>query len=214
MQYYSKTLVVAGLAALFSSSALAGVSSVKELQDGSNVTLSGTVDAVDNEREFVLRDKTGTIDVEIDAGQSVVLKKGDKVSVTGKLDKGFFNTDIESAKVDVEKSLSENVSDAIEAKTSLSLEGAEAYHIKDLPKEGLVKLSGTVTDVDNEKEFTIKDSTGSINVDVKSAESAQLTEGAEVTVIGYVDSGAMVKDINATKVLVTASAAPVAANTN
>lgn len=210
MKTFSKALITTGLLSLLSTSALASIDSVKKLNEGSRVTVSGTVDDVKNEREFTLRDQTGTIDVDIQSNQSVVLKEGDNVTVQGSLSKGILNADIDASAVTVNKNVANAISDAIESRTSASFEGATSYDINNLPKEGLVKISGTVTDVDNEKEFTLRDMTGSITIDIKSAEAAALTEGAEVTVIGYVDSGILGKDIDARKVLVVSSASPVA----
>ncbi len=195
-------------AIMLSSAALATVKSVKDMEDGSQVNLTGTVDSVQNEREFKLRDATGVIRVDIESNQSVVLKQGDNVTVIGRLDKGPLVSDINARAIKVNKPVAQAVSDAIEGQTTLSLEGATTYNISQLPEEGLVKVNGTVTNVANEKKFTVKDVTGSIKVDVESAETAALTEGAEVTVIGYVDSGLFGKALKARKVLVVASAAP------
>lgn len=204
MKNLNATFAAAGLMALVSTSALAAITTVKSMNNGSQVNVTGTVESVQNEREFTLRDKTGTINVDIESDQSVVLKEGDNVTVSGMVDKDLFGTDINASKVMVNKNMAEAVGDAIEGRTPISLEGATKYNINKLPKEGLVKVSGTVTEVDNEKEFTVKDSTGSIKVDVESAETAALTKGAEVTVIGYVDTNMFGKDINARKVLVVA----------
>lgn len=209
MKSFSTTFVAAGLIALVSTSALAAITTVKSMNNGSQVNVTGTVESVQNEREFTLRDKTGTINVDIESDQSVVLKKGDSVTVSGMVDKDLFGTDINASTVTVNKDMVEAVGDAIEGRTPISLEGATKYNINKLPKEGLVKVSGTVTEVDNEKEFTVKDSTGSIKVDVESAETAALTRGAEVTVIGYVDTGMFGKDINARKVLVIADSSSI-----
>jgi uncharacterized protein YdeI (BOF family) len=207
MKNYSNGFVIAGLATLVSTSALAAIKDIKDMGNGSQVNITGTVDTVRNERKFLLRDASGTIAVEIASNQSVVLKQGDTVAVTGVVDKGMLTTDINASQVTVHKNVAQAVGDTIESRTGVSLEGATTYSINSLPKEGLVKVSGKVTDVDNEKKFTVADDTGSIKVDVQSPETAALTKGAEVTVIGYVDSGMLGKDINARKVLVVADAA-------
>lgn len=74
--------------------------------------------------------------------------------------------------------------------------------IGELPDEGHVVISGTVDDVDNEKEFTLRDHSGKIDVDVESDQSLILQKGAMVTVYGYIDSGLFRKDINATRVVI------------
>lgn len=215
MKDLGKIFTVAGVAALLSNSALAAVTSIKDLKYKNAVTISGTVSKVKNENEFTLRDATGTVDVNLKTGQSVVLKDGQKVTVNGTVDKGLLGTEIDAFSVQADKNLSENVSDAIEKNTNLSMEGATAVTVKSLPSEGKVKLSGQVTDVDNEKEFTLKDSTGSIEIDLdESAESAALKEGSEVTVIGFVNNGITGKNINATKVMVLSDVSPAAGDTD
>ena len=206
MKTYNVALAAAGLVALLSANALADLNSVRGMGDGSQVSITGTVDRVKNEREFTLRDNSGSIDVDIESNQSVVLKQGDSVTVNGTVDRRLFGANINASRVTVNKNVAQAVSDAIEGHTPISFEGATPYDISTLPKQGLVKVSGTVTDVDNEKKFTVKDSTGSIKVKVESPETAALTKGAQVTVIGYVDNGLFRKDINARKVVVLADA--------
>lgn len=184
----------------------AGAATIDNLPEEGMVTLSGTVESINNDREFTLRDQTGTIDVDIESGQSMTLKKGDQVTVTGKIDDDITGTDINATRIEVSKGLTQDMNDAVKSIPGVSTGDAQAYNIKDLPDEGMVKISGTVSDVDNEKEFTLKDRTGSINIDVEAPESALVTEGAEVTVIGQVNSGMLGKDINATKVMVVANA--------
>jgi uncharacterized protein YdeI (BOF family) len=206
MRNVSTSLTAFTLAALISTSVLAAIDNIKNLKDGSGVNVTGTVESVKSEREFTLRDSTGTVGVEITSNQSVVLKKGDEVTVNGTVDKSILSTDINATEVDVHKNIAQAIGDTIEANTAISPEGATMYNIASLPKAGLVKISGTVTSVSNEKKFTLKDSTGSIKVDVKSPETAAITKGAQVTVIGNVDSGMFSKDIDAQKILVVADA--------
>lgn len=211
MKKFNKPFMVAGLTALLAGTALAASeTTIKTLPDEGQVSISGTVASVDNEREFTLRDETGTIGVDITSNQSVVLKKGDKVTVSGVIDSGITGTDINASNVTVHKDMSEAMGDVIEGNTAISFEGATTYKVSQLPKEGLVKISGTVSKVSNEEKFTLRDDTGTIGVDMESAEAAALTKGATVTVIGYVDSGILGKDINAKKVLVVENAKPVA----
>lgn len=205
-----KLLPLCGAALLFSTTALAGSVSVKELPDQGSVVLNGTVDSVANEREFTLRDQTGTVTIEIASAESVVLKKGDTVTVTGTVDKGMMGTDIKASDVDVHKGFVESIGTAVKATPGIPVSGTTEMKIGELPKSGMVKVSGTVDGVESEKKFTLHDETGSINVDVKSAESAAVTKGAHVTVIGYIDDGLLAKDINATQVMVTADATPTA----
>lgn len=201
-------MAAAVVATLLSTSALAAVNDVKGMENGSQVNISGTVDSVQNEREFTLRDDTGTVSVDIKSNESVVLKRGDQVTVNGTIDKGLFGTDINASTVTVDKGIAKAIGDTIESRTDISLEDADSYTINNLPRQGLVKITGMVIDVDNEKKFTLEDPTGSIDVDVDSAEAVALTKGAKVTVIGNVNDGMFGKDINAHKVLIVADAMP------
>ena len=199
----------AGVAALLATSAMAStVITINDLPDNGAVTLSGTVKSVENEREFTLSDETGTIGVDLESTQSVVLKKGDRVTVTGQVDKDITGTDINASHVEVEKGFVEGMSDAVQSIPGVSTTDAQAFNIDSLPEEGAVKLTGKVSDVDNEREFTLTDKTGSINIDVVSPEKAALTEGAHVTVIGVMDNGLLSRHVKAQKVLVIADAQP------
>lgn len=199
-------VAAASMTALISTTALAAITNLNNLPKDGIVTLQGTVEAVQNEREFILRDDAGkTIGIDIDEGKSVVLKKGDPVTVTGAVDRGFLGTDINASSVSVGKGLIEGMSDTVKSMPGVSTLSAQAFDIKDLPQQGAVKVTGTVTDVDSEQAFTLQDETGSIDVAVTSNERAQLSEGAKVTVIGSVDHGAMGKNIHASQVLVVAN---------
>jgi uncharacterized protein YdeI (BOF family) len=199
-------LYAVGAAALLSTSALAAGISIKTLPDEGQVTLKGTVDKVNSEREFTLRDSSGTINVDIESSQSVVLKEGDEVTVSGKVDKDITGKDINASNVQVNKGLAQGLKDTVKGIPGVSTTAASAFNIKNLPDNGMVKITGTVTDVSGEKEFTLKDDTGSIDVDVESSQNAALAEGARVTVIGNVDKGMLGKNINATEVIVIADA--------
>jgi len=197
------TTTVAVVTALLSTTALASVATIKNMADKSAVTITGHVESVDNSTEFTLKDTSGTITVDMDKTASIVLKKGDKVTVSGLVDQDITGADINATKISVHESLVNAAADAIESKTPVSFEGASSFDISELPNEGMVKISGVVTDVDSEKEFTLKDGTGSIDVNLdSSAQSASLKEGAEVTVIGHVDASVTGKGINATKIIV------------
>lgn len=65
-----------------------------------------------------------------------------------------------------------------------SASGAQMATIDQLPDSGRVTLRGIVQDIDEEDEFTLSDSTGSIEVELSS--TAALQEGQTVTVVGDV----------------------------
>lgn len=211
MNYYRTTFAMLGLATMLSTAAIAADLTVSTLPDKGAVTLNGTVDKVKNEREFVFRDASGDVAVEITSNQSVVLKPGQEITVFGEVDKGITGTEIKASKVSVHKDVAESVGEAVtNIANNVTGKGAIPTTVKALPDQGLVQLTGTVSDVDNEKKFTLKDSTGTVEVDIESAESAALSEGAQVNVTGYVDKGLLGKNINATNIQVVADATPMA----
>ncbi|MEJ0062675.1 MAG: NirD/YgiW/YdeI family stress tolerance protein [Alphaproteobacteria bacterium] len=208
MKKYAKIfLTVAGIAALLPGLAHADVDAVKKQESGTAITIEGNVEKVSGERKFVLRDKSGLIDVEIENNQSSVMKQGDSVTVTGMVHKGMLGTTIQASRVDVKQGMAQGLSDAIDSATDGATTKAQTVTVQTLPRTGMVRLLGTVDSVGNEKNFTLKDQTGRVNVKITSEEAAVLTQGAEVTVIGYVDTGLFSKNINATHVITRADAA-------
>ena len=203
----SKAFIAASLIVLASSAALANVTDIKGMSDGSEVSVTGQVENVRSTRDFTLHDSTGVIDVQINSTQSVALRIGDRVTVNGVLDKGAtgMGAKIKDGNLDVKKDITTAVNDVIEANTAVSPDGISTYNIVSLPQKGMAKISGIVTDVENEKKFTMKDSTGSINVDMADG-AAAITVGTQVTVIGYMDRGLLSREITASKLLVVSDA--------
>lgn len=201
-------MFAASLTALISSTTMAGeVNKALKFNNDADITIHGYVDHIKNEREFRLRDEAGDkIEVDVTSNQSVTLKEGDAVTIVGKIDKDITGIDINASEVTVSKGFVESVNDIAKTIPGVSTTKAQAFNIADLPKNGMVKVSGTVTHVSNEKEFTVQDDTGSIDVDLKSSENAVLTKGARVTVIGNMDNNLLGKDINATEVHVISNA--------
>lgn len=198
--------LAAGILLAASQQAHATIADIKQMDNGAPVNIAGTVDRVDNAREFVLRDETGKITIDIQSDQSVVLSKDMVVSVGGTVDRGIFGTDINAVTVKPHKTLRDALADLVKPTTGLNLAGARATTIANLPDEGLVKLQGIVVKVQNEKEFTLQDGSGTVNIDIQSDKYAVLSKGTQVIVVGYVDSSPLSKDINATDVSVVAEA--------
>ncbi|MBX7147208.1 MAG: NirD/YgiW/YdeI family stress tolerance protein [Alphaproteobacteria bacterium] len=201
MKLINKMCLLTSVAMLSTIPAYASVSDIKTLADKSQIEVTGTVETIQNEREFTLRDETGSIDVDIESNQSVILQEGAKVTVKGSVDRGIMGTDINATSVTVQSSTSNN-STSPNAMTTTSASGEEAktYTIQNLPNTGFVKLNGTVNSVKNQKEFTLKDATGKIDIVIESNQSAALTPNTEVTVVGYIDKGLLSKSIKATQV--------------
>jgi uncharacterized protein YdeI (BOF family) len=203
--------ITAGIAAFLSTSTLAveisSIAEISKMENKSDVTITGVVNSVQNERKFTLRDSTdNTIKIEIDSNESVALKQGDNITVSGTVDRGIIGTNINADSVNVNKSFVTGAKEAARTIPGVSTTDAEAFNISDLPKSGMVKITGKVVDIDNEKEFTLRDETGSINIDIVSAQNAAITEGAEVTVIGNVNNGMLGKSIDAKEVLIVSNA--------
>lgn len=70
--------------------------------------------------------------------------------------------------------------------------------IKNIPDEGVVKVTGEVIAIEDENEFTISDMTGKI--DVESETDLKLSIGDNVIVTGEVDSSLFSKEIDASLV--------------
>ena len=208
---FAKTMMMAGVAALLSGSALAATAIlIKNLPTSGEVTLNGTVESFDSQHSFTLRDSSGTIKVDLSATKAIVLKDGAKVSVTGTVDKGILETDIAALSVSEDEAVGKQIGEAIDSVTGQDPAGsAKAVDIRSLPESGIVKINGTVASVDNEKKFTLKDSTGTIDVTIMSGQSASLNKGTKVMVVGSVDKGLLGKSISATEVDVRSTAGPV-----
>jgi uncharacterized protein YdeI (BOF family) len=137
------------------------------------------------------------------------VKNGDKVLVTGIVDKGFFSTNISARTVTADKTLGQTVGEAIDAVTGQNNNGAmQVATIKALPESGFIKIDGMVDSPENTK-FTLKDSTGTVEVDLKTTPASSLNQGAEVTVTGYVRKGILSKSVDATEVNMRMNNAPV-----
>ena len=81
------------------------------------------------------------------------------------------------------------------------MDKADAVQIGKLPAQGMVQITGTVDKISDQKDFTLKDPTGTVNVSIQSDENVALAKGAEVTVTGYVSNGVLGKKIRATHVI-------------
>jgi len=204
----TKTATLAGLATfLLATTAMAASAvSVKDMPNGNPVSLTGTVEDFDSQHSFTLNDGSGTVKVDLSSAKSLVLKNGDKVNVTGTVDKGIILTDVLAQSVTEDKGFGERVGNAIDSITGdKPSSDARPVTIAALPTTGLIKVSGMVESVSSAKKFTLKDQTGSVDVTIKSDQSASLNKGTHVAVIGYVEKGILGNSINATEVHVTSS---------
>jgi uncharacterized protein YdeI (BOF family) len=200
-------ILIVSVAALLANSAMAAEGTpISELPGDGNFIVSGTVEEVKSGQEFVLRDNSGSISVKLPENKPAVLKQGDMVTVAGNVESGLFgllNKRINATEVQVDKSTSAALS---EPEAPQGMENAEAAEIGNLPEQGMVKLSGTVDRVDNQRKFVLRDPTGTVGITVRSNDNVILSKGAEVDVVGYVNNGFFGKRVNATQVMVTSDA--------
>lgn len=218
MQSIIRLLAACGVALFFASIALAAQNTIiNNLPDSGAVSVSGVVEKVSSSREFTLRDNSGSIDVKLTASESAVLKQGDSVTVSGIIEKpvwGLMGRDISAASVQVNKDLPTALSDAVTKTTGISMDKAEPVQIGKLPDQGMVQITGTVYKISDQKNFTLKDATGTVNVSIESDENVVLANGAEVTVTGFVNKGMLGKKIKATHVILMSSAPANTGNMN
>lgn len=182
--------------------------SIKDLRDKQNVTLQGTIVQIRDDKVFDMQVNNDTIPVKIVSGQSLVFKNGDKVTVTGIVDVrlfGLMGKVIEASDVEVEKTLGQTLTDAVKNATGVSLDTAPAVPISNLPAQGAAQIVGTVDSVSDAKDFTLKDSTGSISVHIQSDENVALAKGSHVTVTGYVNNGQLSKNFLATHINISSN---------
>ncbi len=205
----TKTLLIVSAAVLLSAApASAAGTAIKNLVDGREVTVSGTVEELKGRAAFTLRDSSGTVKVDSHAAPSLVLKNGEHVTVTGVVEKGMLGTTLAARKVEQDKTFGEEMQDTIDAVTGEDpYASARLVDVKSLPDKGLVRIEGTVDDLDGARAFTLKDGTGHVDIRLPEGQSASLHKGAAVSVIGYVDTGLLEKTINARKVVVRADGA-------
>ncbi|MCE3231898.1 MAG: Bacterial fold protein [Rickettsiaceae bacterium] len=196
------SLAIAGTAVLLSTTALAQNLTIKTLPDSGTVSITGTVDKVKNEKRFVLRDNSGTISVDIESNKPILLQKGQTVRVSGYIDKHLMGKDINATSVEVQSNPPQDTTASTGGDVDTP-DRASEFSIANLPQSGAVKVSGLIQDLNNEKNFTLQDDTGKIDVNIQEAEiSTSLSNSTKVVVFGYVENGLTGRKIKATKVLV------------
>lgn len=96
------TLTAAGLISVLAYPALAATSAqstIRQLPDAGSVIIAGTIDKVKDDKNFVLKDGSGSIDVEVAFDNPPALVEGDRVSVIGNVDKGFFSKEVDATSI-------------------------------------------------------------------------------------------------------------------
>ena len=202
MFYKSTTaLVTAGFLFGAAGTAMAGdteFSMIDQLPEKGHVVIAGTVDDVDSNTEFTLRDGHGkTIDVE--SAIKLTLHEGDRVRVVGMMDDEFvgIGQEIDATTVTVLDAADEMAMATGDKSTDLktSMKKAQDFASSDtefdtvdaLPDEGMVTISGIVDEVDSDdNSFTLQGRSGE-TIDVHPLTPVTVTRGQKVTVTGMMD---------------------------
>lgn len=187
--------VAALIAAGFATSAAADEADPYSMADNTWITLSGEVESVDRD-SFMLDYGDGYILVEMDDGDrdadAYKLLKGDKVTVSGRIDDDFFEvTKIEAGSVYVENIGTTFFASSVDEETSEQLVAAISVPV--VVSETVVQ--GTVTEV-GRNEFTVDAGMKNLRVDVSDMPFDPLDEegylkidvGDRVRVTGEIDN--------------------------
>lgn len=203
--FYTRSIALASLGAvLLAGTAMARDTeglTVKQLPKKGKVTLSGTIDSIDDNKRFILRDSAGdTIDVELQ--QAMELREGDRVKVQGAMDAEFLGMgkEINASVVTVTDRADERSRVSKQDKgTALTPEAiaklapamgtpSEEVHtrIQALPKRDNIVIRGMVEALDKEnKSLVLKDTAGD-TIDVYSKDKLQVSKGDIVQIKGMV----------------------------
>jgi uncharacterized protein YdeI (BOF family) len=189
-----------GRTSLVAAGADISIHNLNRLPDGRRVRLNGTVEAVQGKRDFILRDDSGHIEINLTSHEKIALTKGAEVTVSGRINRGLMGVNIDASSVTL-RSKSEQAAAEKPLDSGLAAK-APAYTVATLPETGFVKVTGTVTTSENDREFVMKDATGLVDVSVADADASKVMKGSRVTVIGSVDRGVLGKDISASRIVV------------
>jgi uncharacterized protein YdeI (BOF family) len=157
--------------------------------------LAGNVEEIKDERTFLLTDPSGYIDVHIVSDTSLMLRPGDRVYVTGTSHTGLLGRNFEATRIQVKKDPATTLTKA----PTDAAEPATPVKVNQLPKEGIVQVSGHVEHIDDAQHFTVKDYTGKVKVELQGDDYALMQEGVPVMVVGFVHDGFLGKEIRATR---------------
>lgn len=187
-------LAVPALAVLLTASASAGEPNPYLKADDTWISISGTVDAVTAD-SFVLDYGDGTVRVEMDDGDrdadAYKLLKGDKVTVSGRIDDDFFETTkIEASSVFVENLGTTFYASAVDEESYVTLDPSAVPPL--VISRTVVR--GIVSKV-NDDEFIIDTDSQLLRVDVSDMSFnplddegyLKIDEGDRVKVIGEMD---------------------------
>ncbi len=172
-----------------------------DLTDNDYVTLSGTVDQVLGEDEFTLNYGNGKIKVDTNdswpelfkqqkGGVGYLIKSGDKVTVTGRVDKNWTTANEIEA-----EAVSYALGNFVMTYYTPNMRKNMASHTSPyFSTGGRLSLTGTVTEVKNDEEFILQYPGGTIQVDTDKIDipvNRRIEVGERLTVYGTYDEGIM-----------------------
>lgn len=167
------------------------------------ITLSGTVGTIKDEDEFELKHAGGTIMVDTNdtwpdlfaENAATLLKSGDRVTVTGRVDNNLFSTnEIEAYQLTVNGSGYNRVytNQAYAPDNDAEYMAYYPNYGAGLEDDQNVRLAGEISSIGKDDSFMLRYGNGEIKVetdDVNFSNTSRLDVGDEVVVFGEVEDG-------------------------
>ena len=174
----------------------AGESAITPIGDvarNTMVTVSGTVERITDEDEFIVADESGSITVSTGT-QFFTVESGESVVVTGFVDDDLIieiyaqEIEREDGSVVIVGDSSRSSNDAVDRSPASpsTADGAGYTPIGEVMRNTMVSVSGTVQRITDEDEFVVADASGSIPV-WTGTQFFTVDEGETVVVTGFVD---------------------------
>ncbi len=176
---------------------------------------SGVVGAVQDNHRFTLHnDSWESGNIEIVSQRPITLHEGDLVRVTGTTDYNAKNGALRIVADEIKLSSASAASAPQVVPATMTREagganstGAPEEHtsIKDLPPEGQVKVIGVVDNIPDTKSLSLRDNTGTLQVNTEALDKPLPAVGTEVTILGAMQSSLLQKELIAQKLSAVSS---------
>lgn len=167
---------------------------VEDLPTKGSATVSGIVQKINNDNKLTIADSNGST-IDVNTKEKIDVQEGDIITASGTLDSEFIgmgkeinNATISRAGLDLDSTRGHDISLSVgvdDEPAPDSYQPKEVSSIKELPDEGMVKITGTVYSIDNKDSFTLKDGSGE-TVNIHGEENLSLKKGDKVTITGEV----------------------------
>jgi uncharacterized protein YdeI (BOF family) len=171
------------------------VRSIASLRSGDSVRVQGTVESINDDDEFQLRDETGRLEVYIGWRNTMPVSKGDRVTVQGVVDRDhpasptleLYAKSITTADNRTIRLQLPTASPQIESGVAPSQSQSPAQLISSVKPGQRVHLQGTVARIADSDEFILKDDSGQIQIYIGYRNTLPSKVGDRVTIIGIAD---------------------------